>query len=55
MITAMPAGEWATTDHVRRYLGRADAYPRRAAGESVLLEQVPRSAGRILDWPFSSA
>jgi SAM-dependent methyltransferase len=45
----MPAGEWTTADHVHRYLGRADEYPRRAEGESVLLEHVPRDARRILD------
>jgi tRNA (cmo5U34)-methyltransferase len=32
-----------------RYLGRADEFPRRAEGESVLLDQVPRDARRILD------
>ncbi len=32
-----------------RYLGRADEFPRRAVGESVPLEHVPRDARRILD------
>jgi tRNA (cmo5U34)-methyltransferase len=45
----MPADEWTTAEHVDRYLGRADEYPRRAEGESVLLEHVPRDARRILD------
>ncbi len=45
----MPAEEWTTAEHVRRYLGRADEYPRRGEGESVLLEHVPRDARRILD------
>ncbi len=45
----MPAEEWTTAEHVHRYLGRADAYPRRAEGESVLLEHVPRDARRVLD------
>jgi tRNA (cmo5U34)-methyltransferase len=45
----MPAQEWTTAEHVARYLGRADEFPRRAEGESVLLEQVPRDARRILD------
>ena len=45
----MPAEEWTTTEHVRRYLCRADEFPRRAEGESVLLEHVPREARRILD------
>jgi len=45
----MPAEEWLTAEHVDRYLGRADRYPRRAEGEGVLLEHVPRGACRILD------
>ena len=45
----MSCEEWTTAEHVDRYLRRADEYPRRAEGESVLLEQVPRDAGRILD------
>jgi SAM-dependent methyltransferase len=45
----MSAGEWTTAEHVDHYLGRADEYPRRAEGESVLLDHVPRDARRILD------
>ncbi|MGI8411402.1 MAG: class I SAM-dependent methyltransferase [Solirubrobacteraceae bacterium] len=45
----MTADEWTTAEHVDRYIGRADEYPRRAEGESVLLEHVPRDARRILD------
>ena len=45
----MPAEEWTTAEHALRYLARADAYPRRAEGESALLEQVPGDARRILD------
>jgi SAM-dependent methyltransferase len=45
----MPAEEWTTAEHVNHYLERADSYPRRAEGESVLLEHVPREARRILD------
>lgn len=38
-----------TAEHVARYLELADEYPRRGEGESVLLDHVPRDAGRILD------
>jgi SAM-dependent methyltransferase len=44
-----PAEEWTTAEHVRRYLERADGYPRRAEGEAALLEQVPGDTRRILD------
>ncbi len=49
ILKSVPAEEWTTAEHVQRYLGRADEYPRRAEGESVLLEHVPRGALRILD------
>ena len=45
----MPAEEWTTAAHVHRYLGRADECPRRAEGEGVLLEHLPRDARRVLD------
>lgn len=45
----MPAKEWTTAEHVNRYLARADEFPRRAEGESVLLEHLPRDARRVLD------
>jgi tRNA (cmo5U34)-methyltransferase len=45
----MPSEEWTNAEHIRRYLHRADQYPRRAEGDSVLLEHVPRDARRILD------
>jgi len=45
----MPTEEWKTGEHVRRYLGRADEFPHRREGESVLLDHVPRDARRILD------
>jgi SAM-dependent methyltransferase len=41
--------EWTTAAHVERYLERADEFPRRAEGESALLEQVPFGARRVLD------
>jgi SAM-dependent methyltransferase len=45
----VPGREWSTEEHVQRYLERADEYPRRHEGESVLLAVVPRDARRILD------
>jgi tRNA (cmo5U34)-methyltransferase len=45
----MPAPEWTSAEHVSRYLRRADEYPRRLEGESVLLDHVPGGAPRILD------
>jgi tRNA (cmo5U34)-methyltransferase len=45
----MSADEWKTVEHAHRYLRRADRYPRRAEGESVLLEHVPRDVRRVLD------
>jgi len=48
-MEGVPAEEWTTGEHVRRYLDLADRYPRRAEGESVLLEHVPREARRVLD------
>jgi SAM-dependent methyltransferase len=45
----MSAEEWTTPAHVHRYLSRADEFPRRVEGESVLLERVPRNARRVLD------
>jgi len=45
----VPGEEWTNSECVARYLDRADGFPHRAEGESVLLEQVPRDAGRVLD------
>jgi SAM-dependent methyltransferase len=45
----MPSEEWTDAEHVRRYFRRADQFPRRAEGESALVEHVPRDAQRVLD------
>jgi SAM-dependent methyltransferase len=45
----MPGEEWTVAERVDRYLARADEFPRRAEGESVLLEQVPQGVRRVLD------
>ena len=45
----MHSEEWTNAEHVDHYLRRADELPRRAEGENVLFEQVPRDAGRVLD------
>lgn len=49
IIGCVPAEEWTTAEHVSRYLSRADEFPHRTEGESVLLEHIPRDARRILD------
>jgi len=41
--------EWTRADHANRYLALADQVPRRAEGEGVLADHVPRDARRILD------
>jgi len=41
--------EYDSAEHALQYLARADRIPYRAAGETVLVELVPRTARRILD------
>ena len=41
--------EWQTAEHALAYLERADKVPNRAAGEAVLLDEIPLSASRVLD------
>jgi tRNA (cmo5U34)-methyltransferase len=49
MMQPMASHEWTTAEHVTQYLERADEYPRRAEGESLLLELVPGDVRRVLD------
>jgi ubiquinone/menaquinone biosynthesis C-methylase UbiE len=41
--------EWQTKKHALRYLSTADKLPHRTEAESVLLEQIPKDAKRVLD------
>jgi SAM-dependent methyltransferase len=41
--------EWQTPDRARAYLERADRIPHRTVGETVLLEEMPSPARRVLD------
>ncbi len=43
------SSEWQTVDHALRYLSRADKLPHRTEGEKALLEQIPKTAKRVLD------
>jgi len=45
----MAGEEWRDAERVDRYLARADEFPRRLEGESVLLEHVSRDVRRVLD------
>jgi tRNA (cmo5U34)-methyltransferase len=44
-----PTSEWQTKKHAFKYLSRAHKLPHRTEGESVLLEQIPKSAEQVLD------
>jgi len=41
--------EWETREHASAYLERADRVPHRTAGETALLEEIPRGVRRVLD------
>jgi tRNA (cmo5U34)-methyltransferase len=43
------SSEWQTKKHALRYLSRANKLPHRTEGESVLLDQIPKDAKRVLD------
>jgi tRNA (cmo5U34)-methyltransferase len=45
----VPPSEWTIPERVLCYLDRADGFPHRAEGESVLLEHIPEDARRVLD------
>ncbi len=46
---SVPPSEWTIPERVLCYLDRADRFPHRAEGESVLLEHIPEDARRVLD------
>ncbi len=41
--------EWSDSQHVLNYLKAADTIPHRKEGESVLIDNIPKNAKRILD------
>ena len=45
----MDGAEWRDPAFADRYLGRDGGFPHLAEGDRVLLEQIPRDAGRVLD------
>lgn len=49
MTATKPVNLWASGEHARDYLERADSILHREEGEAALLEFVPRKARRIID------
>jgi tRNA (cmo5U34)-methyltransferase len=49
MTSSQPVNLWASNEHARDYLERADSIQHRGEGEAALLEFIPQSAHRILD------
>lgn len=49
MTATKPVNLWASGEHARDYLERADSILHREEGEAALVEFVPRKARRILD------
>jgi tRNA (cmo5U34)-methyltransferase len=45
----VPMNEWQSAEHASAYLERAGRVPHRSAGEAALLDEIPPSAGRVLD------
>lgn len=41
--------EWQSVEHAAAYLERADRVPHRAAGEALLVEELPAAVRRVLD------
>lgn len=48
-MNASPINLWASPEHARDYLERADLISHRGEGEAALLEFIPRGSRRILD------
>ncbi len=48
-MTTNPVNRWASAEHARDYLSRADSILHRSEGESALLEFIPATTRRILD------
>jgi len=49
MTATKPVNLWASAEHARDYLERADSISHRGEGEAALLEFIPQGTSRILD------